>query len=315
MGQLKYWIGFLLILLGIFIFLAFKPKPGRKDLPENEISLGKKLFFDPILSKNNSVSCASCHKPQHFFADTVDLSIGIFNQKAARNTPSAMNMAARSTFFWDGRAQTLEEQALGPITNPLEMGMTLELLESKLNKSDFYVQAFQKIYKQKPNRQNIAKALAAFEKTLETAGSPFDAYMRGDTTAISASARRGHELFVGKGRCFDCHFSPDFTGDEFKNIGTFNGRDWNDSGRFKFTRNVEDIGKFKVPGLRNVAKTFPYMHNGKMKTLEEVVSFYAEPERFVSGAKYKDSVAVAIPKLTKQEQKDLVEFLESLTSK
>lgn len=313
MGQLKKWILFgTLICASIVAFLSFKNKTEVKELPKNEIELGKLLFFDPILSKTNKLSCAGCHKPEFAFADTVPFSKGIKNFVAVRNTPSAMNMAFREIFFWDGRAATLEEQVLGPIANPIEMALPLDEMEKKLAKNKFYTHAFIKIYGKRPNRELVAKAIAAYERTLETGDTPFDKFIGGDSNAISKSAANGRDLFLEKGRCFECHFTPDFTADEFKNIGLFNGKNLNDSGRYLITKNKADLGKFKVPGLRNVALTAPYMHNGMFPTLEAVVDFYNEPNKFVTGSQNKDSVFIKPLNLTNQEKKDLVNFLKTL---
>lgn len=285
----------------------------KTDIVIDEIALGKQLFFDPILSEDQTVSCASCHIPQFAFADTVAFSKGVRGGRTARNTPSAMNVAGRPYLFWDGRSPSLEDQVLHPITNPIEMGFNIDDLILRLQKDHFYTNAFKKVYGKVPQKDLLAKAIAAFERTLETGDSPFDRFMNGDSTAVSESAIRGRELFIGKANCFDCHFSPDFTADEFVNIGIFNGSDLRDSGRYGVTKNPYDIGKFKVPGLRNVALTAPYMHNGMFATLEKVIEYYNDPEVFIPDAKFKDP---RIKKLwlTQQEKADLAAFLRSLTT-
>jgi cytochrome c peroxidase len=298
----------LIILSCSFQFQANTP------LPADEIALGKKLFFDPILSADQSVSCASCHKPEFAFADNQAFSKGTNGGQTARNTPSVMNISSRPYLFWDGRAPSLEAQVLHPIANPAEMGMGLEKMVTRLRKNKFYRAAFKKLYGQKPSAELLGKAIAAFERTLETGGAPIDLFIGGDSSAISISAMRGRDLFLDKAHCFDCHFTPDFTADEFKNIGLFNGFDLRDSGRFYVTRKAEDIGKFKVPGLRNVALTAPYMHNGMFRTLEEVIDYYNNPNAFVPAAIGRDDVLSKPLGLDAQEKADLVEFLKTLTS-
>lgn len=278
-----------------------------------EVELGRALFFDPILSENRSISCASCHIPNFAFADTLPFSIGVNGQKTARNTPSAMNVSGRPYLFWDGRSPNLEDQVLHPIINSVEMGFNIQALVNRLIKDTYYAAAFKQVYNKKPSAILLSKAIASYERTLETGNSPFDFFMQGDSTAVSISAMRGKDLFIGKAGCFDCHFSPDFTGDEFRNIGLFNGTDLKDSGRFWVTKNPEDIGKFKVPGLRNVGLTAPYMHNGMFKDLETVVEFYNNPDNFVIGSKGRDNLIKPL-NLTAAEKADLVEFMKSLTA-
>lgn len=279
----------------------------------SEVELGKMLFFDPILSADKSLSCASCHIPEFAFADTTAFSKGIKGKLTTRNTPSAMNISGRPYLFWDGRSPSMEDQVLHPIVNPSEMGFSLNRLISRLNKSKIYTESFQKVYGSDPNEINLSKAIAAFERSLETADSPFDRFIAGDSGAISKSAMRGRDLFIGKANCFDCHFTPDFTADEFRNIGLFNGRELNDSGRWNVTKNPADIGKFKTPGLRNVALTAPYMHNGMFATLDQVVAYYNSPDSFVPDHQGRDADIKPLG-LSESEMKDIVAFLKTLTS-
>lgn len=306
----------ILFLIGVVFTIGFtlnhsKPTPA---LPESEAELGRLLFFDKILSADYSVSCASCHNPEFGFADTAAFSKGIHGKSSSRNTPSVLNMTARPYYFWDGRAANLEAQVYMPIENPNEMGIAVSDVVKRLQKNKFYTKAFRKVYGVKPNKQKLGEAIAAFERTLETGNSPFDEYMDGDTNAISNSAKRGHLLFLDKAKCFDCHFSPDFTGDEFRNIGLFNGSSLNDSGRISISKAPSDLGKFKVPGLRNIALTAPYMHNGMFKSLKEVVEFYNQPDLFVKNSQNRDELLSTPLGLTEQEMNDLIAFLNSLTS-
>jgi cytochrome c peroxidase len=304
-----------LLLLAPFYFACSDDATILKE-PYNEATLGELLFFDPILSGDSTISCASCHKPQFAFADNVAFSKGVGGKTGNRNAPSAMNQEARNFMFWDGRNETMEEQALGPIENPIEMNLPVSVLIDRLYKHHQYLAFFEKIYGEKPNRDNIAKAIAAYERTLETSETPFDAYMQNDdTSGFGASEQRGHDIFNNKGKCFDCHFGPDFTGDQFRNIGLFNGKELNDSGRFIVTRKAIDIGKFKTPGLRNIAMTAPYMHNGMHKTLKEVIDYYNTPDNFIKNSVNRDTLLKHPLNLTEGEKKDLENFLLSLTDK
>lgn len=312
----------ILFSLSLFFLLtatAFKQLAYREEnqkFPETSEQLGQLLFFDKILSSDQTIACVSCHRPEFAFADSVSLSQGVGGKLTKRNTPTAMNVFAGTYFFWDGRVEALEEQAVGPIENPSEMNLPISEAVQRLNKNSFYAKAFRKIFGTKPNRKNLAKALAAFERTLETDDSPFDRYMNGDKAAMSKEALQGKVIFLGKGKCFDCHFGPDFRGDdEFKNIGLYNERELKDKGRYLVTGKNEDLGKFKVPGLRNVALTAPYMHNGMFKTLKEVIQYYNRPDYFVEGSINRDTTLNQSLGLTPEEENDLEEFLKALTDK
>ncbi len=307
----------LLFLTGSVLILvrcsSSQEQQGVFELPTTKEELGGRLFLDPILSSDGKISCASCHIPAYAFADTVALSKGVGGQLGTRNTPSAMNLSAHDIFFHDGRAESLEQQAAGPIENPVEMNLPISEAVKKLNADKNYFAAFKKLYNEAPNRDNLLDALASFERTLETSNTAFDKFMHDDTMAISESAKRGQKIFNIKGKCFDCHFGPDFTRDDFKNIGLYNGKELNDVGRFGVTKDSTDIGKFKVPGLRNIAVTAPYMHNGMFKTLTEVIDYYNEPQKFVKGSINMDTTMLAPLYLTKQDKADLLEFLKTLT--
>jgi cytochrome c peroxidase len=299
-------------LLAALVFLsAFDPVP----LPETPEELGERLFKDPILSSDRSVSCASCHLPAFAFADTSALSKGVGGQLGTRNTPGITNMGGRNFFFWDGRALTLEEQVIGPIENPVEMNLPMPLAIDRLNKDAHYRALFQQVYQKAPDSASITGALAAFMRTLETSDTPFDDWMNGDESAMSAEAIRGRAVFLVKARCFDCHFGPDFTVDEFRNIGLYNGKELNDVGRMEVTKKPEDVGKFKVPGLRNVALTAPYMHDGRFKTLREVIDYYDDPDRFGLQSIGRDTILQRPLQLTEQEKGDLEAFLHALTDR
>lgn len=303
-----------LIFITILISCNNSTKAGKLKEPSTIEDLGELLFFDSILSRDNQISCATCHKPQFAFADNTPVSFGVDSLKGIRNTPSAMNQSARNFQFWDGRNETLEEQAAGPIENPVEMDIPLSFAVEKLNKHAQYRAFFIKIFGHPADKKSVTDAIAAFERTLETNNSAFDNYMNGtDTTKFSASAKRGREIFNVKGKCFDCHFGPDFTNDDFRSLGLFNGKDLNDSGRFIVTHDLKDIGRFKVPGLRNIAITAPYMHNGIHKTLMDVINYYDTPDKFIKNSINRDSLLAKPLGLTEQDKKDLEAFLLSLT--
>jgi cytochrome c peroxidase len=281
----------------------------------SEAELGEKLFFDPVLSRDSTVSCGSCHKPEFAFADNVKLSAGMSGRRGNRNTPSAMNQAERNFYFWDGRAESLEQQALGPMENHVEMDFPLTLSIKRLRKKQEYQRAFHALYGSEPTKELLAKAIAAYERGLETSKSPFDSYMQnGDSSRFSASARRGLAIFNGKGKCFDCHFGVDFTGsDQFRNIGLYNGKELNDEGRIKISGKNKDLGAFKVPGLRNIAQTAPYMHNGMFGSLREVIDYYNEPDKIVPNSINRDRLLRKPLGLTEDEKKDLETFMLSLS--
>jgi len=284
--------------------------------PVSKAELGKLLFFDPILSSDSSISCASCHKPQFAFADTSATSLGVGGTRGSRNTPSAMNVALQRNFFWDGRAGTLEEQALAPIENPVEMNLPVDKALQRLIENKNYQTYFRKIFNSDPDRSNLAGALAAFERTLETSESPFDKWkFFQDQHAVSDAVKRGFIVFNKKGKCIQCHFGANLALNEFRNIGLFNGRELNDSGRALISGKVQDAGKFKIAPLRNVAITAPYMHNGMFNTLKEVIEFYNDPGKVVPNAINRDSLLTKPLGLTDQEKTDLEAFLISLTDR
>lgn len=285
----------------------------RKPAGMTKAALGKKLFFDPILSEDHSVSCASCHKPGFAFADTAVFSTGVHGRTGTRNTPSAMNVASRESLFWDGRAATLEAQALGPIANPLEMNLPVDSAVRRLRRNKAYVALFKQVFGALPTARNLGKALAAYERTLETAQTPNDRWLAEKPGGMNEQQRRGSEVFFGKGQCIECHFTPDFTGDEFRSIGLFNGQKHNDSGRYLITKKHTDIGKFKVPGLRNVAVTAPYMHDGSFKTLRAVIDYYNNPVSVLPDGINRDSLLNHPLYLSEKEKTDLEAFLIALT--
>lgn len=309
-----YYTGILLF----FISCNNEPTNNNteKIIVNTKIDLGKKLFFDPILSLDKSISCASCHQPQFAYADNKAFSLGVNDSLGTRNTPSVMNMLNRPFFFHDGRAASLEQQAIMPIENPVEMNLSFTEAIKRVNEDEEYFNLFKQLYKAEPNTENITNALAEFQRSLESDGSaPHDLWMNDtDTNAMSISQQRGRDIFLSdEFKCFDCHFGPDFTGDQFRNIGLYDNVKLLDKGRFDVTNDSNDIGKFKTPGLRNIALTAPYMHNGMFNTLEEVIDFYSNPYDFVENPINLDSVMIEPLNLSDEQKTDLVNFLHSLT--
>lgn len=291
---------------------ADQPEPVQ-DKNSLRVELGRKLFFDPILSKDRTISCSSCHQSQFAFADNKAVSLGVGGARGARNTPSVMNSSGRTSFFWDGRAETLEDQAVFPIENPIEMALPIAEALQRLNADRHYRDQFQLAYGSEATARTLGRALAAFQKTLDTVDTPYDRWVHGDDSAISESARRGRQLFIGKGKCAECHSGEDFTSDRFRNIGLFDGERLTDRGRAEFTNNSADAGQFKIPSLRNVAVTAPYMHNGMFKTLREAIDYYNDPDAVVPAAKGRDATMNGRLGLTEVEKQDLEAFLRALT--
>jgi cytochrome c peroxidase len=300
--------------------LLSTPLPAPEALAidtEGQIRLGTQLFFDPRLSRDDSMSCASCHIPDLWFTDGRTLAVGIHGTPLPRHTPTLMDVAENSVFFWDGRAPTLEKQILMVLENPGEMNMDLNQLTEKLNRVPGYSDQFERIYRSPVTIRGLTRAIAAFERTLVSRKAPFDRYQAGHTDAMTASAVRGMEIFQKKGRCAFCHKGFAFTNSEFHNIGVPSrnsnaggGKNGDmDVGRFSVTQREEDRGAFKTPTLRNIAETAPYMHNGVFNTLEEVVNFYDDG----GGKNSRLDTLIKPLHLNDREKSDLVEFLKSLT--
>ena len=280
--------------------------PDDEPHSEAEIELGKKLYFDTRLSKNHQQSCATCHSPELGFGDGLRTSIGTMGGMVSRNAPHIYNLAWNVTFFWDGRADTLEEQALGPIEAEGEMNLPLKEAVARLEAVPEYKKAFKDVYGVDAiEPEHIGRAIAAFERTVITMDSPFDRYIAGDKNAMDPSAIRGLALFEGKANCIDCHDGPNFTDNSFHHIGVKG----DDLGRGAVAEDATMNKAFKTPGLRNVLLTAPYMHDGSEGTLQEVVEFYNR------GGDDKEGISPLIKELnlTDQEMADLVAFMGALT--
>ena len=292
------------------------PLPTAVPIPSSnvnyaaKIELGKQLYFDGRLSKNNAISCAFCHNPGTGFADSRQTSIGVGGGIGGRQSPTVYNTGFNHVQFWDGRARSLEEQAIGPIHNPVEMAETHEHVVAKLGKIKGYQQEFHAVFGTEVNLQGIAEAIAAYERTVLSTNSAFDKYVLGDVKAMDEAAARGLGLFKGKARCILCHNGPNFTDNQFHNLGVPQvGPMKEDLGRYNVSRADKDKGAFKTPTLRSVTETAPYMHDGAFKTLEEVVDFLDQG----GGSNPRLSPLMRPLGLTTEEKADLVMFLKALT--
>jgi len=276
---------------------AVPPIPANNSMDGQKIELGKMLFFEPRLSSSGIVSCATCHNPSFAFTDRVPRALGHNHQVGPRNTPTVLNAAFLSSQFWDGRAANLEEQALGPIQATVEMNQSLERAVANLKAIPEYNRRFAEVFggKDAVSAANIAKAIAAFERTLITPNSPFDRYLMGDEFAISPGAKKGWELFQKKG-CNGCHSGPNFSNGYFFRIVVPGSTDL---GRYEVTKKEEDKYKFRVQTLRNVALTYPYFNNGSVDRLSDAVKIMS---REMLGAESTDEEAARI-----------VDFLGTLT--
>ena len=247
------------------------PAPASNPTTDAKVELGRLLFFDSRLSGDNLLSCASCHIPEKGFADGLARSPGKDGKLLARNTPSVLNTAFLSSLFWDGRVASLEEQALAPLSSPDEMHQGIDELVRELARVDEYAERFETAFGIGPSRETIGQALAAFQRTLVSRNSPLDRYLAGEKDALSKQARRGLELFTGEAGCIRCHHGPLLSDGKFYRLGVGGTRD---RGRGAVTEKRDDDYKFRTPPLRDVAQTAPYMHDGSLATLFDVVEFY-----------------------------------------
>ena len=283
------------------------PFPADNPTTPEKAALGKQLFFDPRLSGDNSTSCASCHLPDKAFTDGLERAHGVGGKQLARNTPTLLNVGLYSAYFWDGRAGSLESQALVPISSPDEMNQNPSELEKELNSIPGYVSHFQAVFGSRVTKENIARALAAFERTLISRNSPFDRFLGGDSNALSDEAKRGWELFKGDAGCIRCHNGPTLSDGKFYSLGVA----FTDHGRGAITGQRRDLYAFRTPSLRDVARTAPFMHDGSLHSLSDVVEFYYRgvPRQSPDG-----SPLDVEPLLERSfsEISDIVAFLEAL---
>jgi cytochrome c peroxidase len=287
------------------------PVPVPADNPQTDakVRLGAQLYFDTRLSADNTISCATCHDPRTGWANPHPTDTGIKGQVGGRNSGTIINSAYMRFQFWDGREPSLEGQALGPIHNPIEMGETHENVVNKLNAIPGYREQFQQVFGTDANTDGIAKAIAAFERTIVSGPSAYDRYLMGERGAMSPAAERGLRVFNGKGHCTPCHSGPAFSDQSFRNLGVGMDKEKPDLGRYDHTKDPADQGRFKTPGLRNVAQTPPYLHDGSAKTLMDVIDVYDR-----GGVPNPRLDRLVLPlALTRREKADLVAFLDALT--
>jgi len=287
-------------LLSNIVFLnadaLVSPLPQHVKVDETKAALGKALFFDTRLSIDNSVSCATCHNLNDGGDDNLKVSFGYHGRTGTRNSPTVYNSVFNFRQFWDGRAADLQEQAAGPVENPVEMANHFTTLIPKLNKTP-YKQQFEAIYKDGITKANITNAIAEYEKTLITPNAPFDRYLRGDKEAISNAAKEGYTLFKTKG-CILCHQGMNIGGNMYNKFGIYTDTNSSDLGRYDVTHKERDKYFFKVPSLRNIARTAPYFHDGSEPSLRGAVLTMAE---YQLGRK-----------ITDEEVNKILAFLKSL---
>lgn len=310
----------LMTLTSLAAHAEFKALPDQPPIPKDnpqtpaKIELGKMLFFDPRLSMDGTISCNSCHNVMFHGGDGRPVGAGIHGQRGGRGSPTVWNSAFHTVQFWDGRAATLEEQALGPLVNSVEMGMTShDLVIERIKQIPGYIQAFKKVFPKdkEPTIANAAKAIAAYERTLITPNSPFDKYMKGNKKAMTAQQIRGMKL-VDEIGCTSCHTGVNFAGDQKMGEGNYQpfpqipGSKYDkqydllsDLGRYEVTKKAEDKNHWRVPTWRNIAITAPYFHNGKVKTLDEAVRVMAKTQLDMD--------------LKDNQVEDIVAFLNALT--
>jgi cytochrome c peroxidase len=283
--------------------------PRENPYSAAKAELGKLLYYDKRLSADNTVACATCHAPASGFTDNAPVSTGIRGQKGGRSAPTVINRAYSLNQFWDGRAATLEEQAKGPIQNPIEMGSTHEAVVAKLRGIAGYKPLAAKAFgTPELTIDHVAQAIATYERTVLSGNSAYDRYKAGQKNAMNASQVRGMGVYFDKAKCDQCHEGVNFTLNAYHNLGVGTDKPEPDAGRSAVTNNPADWGAFKTPTLRDIARTAPYMHDGSLRTLEEVVDYYDK-----GGLKNKNLDEKMKPlNLTAQEKKDLVEFLKAL---
>ncbi|MBL8296527.1 MAG: cytochrome-c peroxidase [Bryobacterales bacterium] len=270
------------------------PLPEDNPVSREKVVLGRKLFFDKRLSRDGTLACATCHDPRRAFSDGRVVARGTGGAEGARNSPAIVNRGYGSAFFWDGRAPTLERQVLEPIFSQKELGLTRPELERRTGLG----------------AAHVAAALASYVRTIHSGGSRFDRYLAGRRDALTETERQGLALFRGKGNCVSCHVGPNFTDEQFHNTGVAwrDGR-YADDGRHAITQRAGDRGAFKTPTLREVARTAPYMHDGSLATLEDVVEFCS------NGGRANPNLDAEIRRvnLTAEEKRAIVAFLQALT--
>lgn len=289
------------------IGFPFPTIPADNPLTTASVQLGKALFFDPRLSRDGTISCASCHFPDFAFSDTVALSRGIEGRVGMRNSPSLANVAYHTSFFRDGGVPTLEQQVIAPIHDPVEMDHDIQVASASLRDVELYARLSMLAYGRPLDAWVVTRAIANYERTLISGWSRWDRWMQGDATAMTASEVRGWQLFNSDAlNCSTCHTGFDLTDNGFHNLGQY--LDYTDPGRERITLLADDWGKFKTPSLRNVARTAPYMFDGSMTSLAQVVDHFSS-----GGQAHPNRSPLLQPfTLSVQEKADLIAFLHTL---
>ena len=315
-GVLCAWIAFALtaasaaprVPLGLDLY---RPVPVDNPLTPEKIALGRRLFHERRLSRDRSLSCASCHDPKRAFSNGVRTAHGINGAQGVRNVPTLINRAWGPSQFWDGRAASLEQQALAPILNSTELGASPDAVLG-LIRSAAYRPHFVAAFGRDPTMPDVAAALASYVRTIVSGDSAYDRFVAGDARALDSSARRGFDLFRTRARCVNCHAGPLLSDERFHNTGiAWRAGALTDEGRFRVTRVDADRGAFKTPTLREISRTAPYMHDGSLQTLDAVVEFYVR-----GGTPNPELDREIVPlDLSTAERSDLVAFLKSLTGR
>jgi cytochrome c peroxidase len=290
--------------------------PADNPHTDEKAALGRRLFFDKVLSSDRSVSCATCHDPERAFTDARTLAVGVFGRVGKRHSPALINRGFGRSHFWDGRVASLEAQVLQPIVDPNEMDLPLETAVERLAADESYRDAFLKAFARPVSKDDLGRALATYLRTIRSGDSPYDRFIAGDTSALSAEQQRGLNVFRSRGRCVICHGEPTFTDELFQNTGVAwriepgaTTGAFQDDGRFQVTGQDRDRGKFKTPTLREIARTAPYMHDGSLATLADVIDFYDG-----GGRPNRNLFPVLRPLgLSAEEKQALIKFLESLS--
>lgn len=284
--------------------------PKGNELTKSRVELGEKLFFDKIMSRDRSLSCASCHNPSLAFTDCKTTSIGIRGQKLDRNSPTLINVAYQdSGLLFDRGVPTLEMQVLVPVQEHKEFDFDLKLIAERLKKDTNYVALSYKAYERAPSPFVITRAIASYERTLISGDSPYDKYINGNKELLNDSEKRGMNIFFNKLNCSQCHSGFNFTNLSLENNGLYNNPYPLDSGRMRISHQEKDRDLFKVPTLRNIDLTSPYMHDGSIKTLEDVINHYSSGGR----AHINKSKLIEPFDISEEEKEDLINFLKSLT--
>ena len=287
-----------------YIAPASSPDPAGNLSTPAKVALGQKLFFDPALSANGRIACATCHDARRAFTDGVALSLGVKGEKLGRHTPTVINLAWSEAFFWDGRAKTMEQQAVMPIANPDEMGMPHDVMVTRLKDSAEYRELFTRAFPgEGASVATVGKAIAAFERTLLYAAAPFDRWVAGDESAISEEAKRGFVQFNTGAGCAQCHSGWNFSDGKFHDIGLVSS----DAGRFDVDKDESQRNLFKTPGLRNIAERGPYMHDGQLGSLNQVLRHYNRFQR-------RATLSPEMRNVRTRGSRDIVAFLQTLSS-